>query len=122
MKRPNGTQYANIGKWLQEQQKTNALNGLTFPKIAKRASAELATEISPSTIQTLARQYGFIYRKMKQPDLLEDKSPTDSTRIKDIMNEQKIIHNILASLVCANLAANMKLQAICKKFEIEVPK
>jgi hypothetical protein len=122
MKRPNGSQYAAISKWLQDQQKTNALNGLTFPKIATRASVELSTEISSSTIQTLAHQLGYKYHTLKQPDLLEDKSPTDSARIKNMLNELTV-HGHKIDINGKLLASHSyMLIAICKHLGIEVSK
>lgn len=122
MKRPNGMHYAQINAWLIEQQKTNALNGFTYPKIALRATVALGIEVSASTIQTLAKQNGFVYRKLRQPDLLLDKSPTDSARIKEIANELAIIKDLLKSRIQKTNTAGLMLCAICDKLGIEVPK
>jgi len=121
MKRPS-TYYAPICAWLTEQQKTHALEGLTYRKIAARATAALNMEVCSSSIETLAKQLGYKYRTLKQPDLLEDRSPTDSARIKDILNEQKIIKDMLKNTNQMMDAMGIVIVAITKKLGIEVPK
>lgn len=121
MKRPS-TYYAPICAWLQEQQKTKALDGLTYKQIAERAEAALNMSVCSSSIDTLARQLGYKYRTLKQPDLLEDKSPTDSNRIKQLMTEQAIIKDQVKIVITEARRQNMILVAICHKLGIEVPK
>lgn len=121
MKRPS-SYYAPICAWLQEQQKTHALEGLTYRQIAARAQAALNMEVCASSIDTLAKQLGYSYRKMRQPDLLADKSPTDSSRIKEIANELVIIKELLKSRIQKTNSAGLMLCAICQKLGIEVTK
>jgi len=111
MKRPS-TYYAPICAWLTEQEKTHALEGLTYRKIAARASAALNMDVCSSSIETLAKQLGYKYRTLKQPDLLEDRSPTDSARIKEL----------LKSRIQKTNSAGLILCAIAQKLGIEVPK
>jgi len=121
MKRPS-TYYAPICAWLTEQEKTHALEGLTYRKIAARASAALNMDVCSSSIETLAKQLGYKYRTLKQPDLLEDRSPTDSARIKEIANELAIIKELLKSRIQKTNSAGLILCAIAQKLGIEVPK
>jgi hypothetical protein len=121
MKRPS-SYYAPIHQWLVEQQKTHALEGLTYRKIAARAAAALNMEVCGSTIETLAKQLGYKYRTLKQPDLLLDRNPTDSARIKEIAHELVIIKDLLKSRIQKTNTAGLMLCAICQKLGIEVPK
>jgi len=121
MKRPS-TYYAPICAWLTEQQKTHALEGLTYRQIASRAQAALNMDVCASSIETLAKQLGYKYRKLKQPDLLEDRSPTDSARIKELLC-RVANHDETAKLQSNLMTVHTKmLCAICNKLGIEAPK